>query len=173
MAGESVTIDVRGLQEMRRALGPDLFRRPALEFLERASIDIQSEVIKQTPTGEGLLGNNIRRNVNSHELSARVFTNIPYANFVEHGTRPHWPPRSAVARWARLHGIDPFLVQRAIARYGTSRGAKEKRNLGGSTGPWGYGMFEQGWNKARRDTPRELNRMWRNIRSRWSHRGSL
>ena len=171
MPGESVRVHVEGLAELQRALSVGLFRQPATKFLDRMSIGIQSETIKQTPTDEGYLGNNIRRTVDKVRLFARVFTNVPYAKYVEKGTRPHWPPISAVSRWARLHGIPPFLVARSIARYGTSKGARDKRGLGGSTGPWGYGMFELGERRGRRMLPGEMNRMWSEIRRRFTSGG--
>ncbi len=42
-----------------------------------------------------------------------------YAIFVEENTRPHWPPIAAITPWARRHGIEPFLVARAISIRGT------------------------------------------------------
>lgn len=42
-----------------------------------------------------------------------------HAIFVEKDTRPHWPPIAAIAPWARRHGIEPFLVARAISIHGT------------------------------------------------------
>jgi len=59
-----------------------------------------------------------------------------YAIFVERGTRPHWPPISALEEWAKRHGIPPFLVARAIARHGTIKRF-------GRPGPAGAEMFEK------------------------------
>lgn len=42
-----------------------------------------------------------------------------YAGFVELGTRPHWPPISAIEPWAQRHGIPAFLVARKISIEGT------------------------------------------------------
>jgi hypothetical protein len=42
-----------------------------------------------------------------------------YAIFVEKDTRPHWPPIAAITPWANRHGIEPFLVARAISKHGT------------------------------------------------------
>jgi len=51
-----------------------------------------------------------------------VGTNVEYGWWVHEGTRPHWPPRDAIARWLAAKGEDPgaaLRVQRAIARRGT------------------------------------------------------
>jgi hypothetical protein len=44
---------------------------------------------------------------------------VPYALYVEGGTRPHWPPIGAIRGWAERHGINPYALQRSIARRGT------------------------------------------------------
>jgi hypothetical protein len=42
-----------------------------------------------------------------------------YAAAVELGSKPHWPPISALQGWADRHGIPAFLVARKIAMEGT------------------------------------------------------
>lgn len=42
-----------------------------------------------------------------------------YGPDVEYGTRPHWPPVSALAGWARRHGANPYAVAAGIAKHGT------------------------------------------------------
>lgn len=42
-----------------------------------------------------------------------------YATYVEHGTRPHFPPIAALQGWADRHGIPVWAVARKIAREGT------------------------------------------------------
>jgi len=42
-----------------------------------------------------------------------------YATYVEHGTRPHTPPVSALQGWADRHGIPVWAVVRKIQREGT------------------------------------------------------
>lgn len=42
-----------------------------------------------------------------------------YAAAVEYGTKPHWPPISALEGWAQRHGIPAFLVARKISIEGT------------------------------------------------------
>lgn len=42
-----------------------------------------------------------------------------YAAVIEFGSKPHWPPISALEGWADRHGIPAYLVARKIAREGT------------------------------------------------------
>lgn len=42
-----------------------------------------------------------------------------YAAVQEYGSKPHWPPISALEGWAQRHGIPAFLVARKIATEGT------------------------------------------------------
>lgn len=42
-----------------------------------------------------------------------------YAAAIEYGSKPHWPPISALEGWAERHGIPAYLVARKIAREGT------------------------------------------------------
>jgi hypothetical protein len=54
-----------------------------------------------------------------------VGSNLIYAAPQELGTKPFWPPVSALETWARRHGMVAFLVARAISR----RGIRAKRYL--------------------------------------------
>jgi hypothetical protein len=58
-------------------------------------------------------------------IVTRVGSNVKYAPFQELGTRPFWPPLSALETWAKRHGTSAFLVARAIA----TRGIKAVRYL--------------------------------------------
>lgn len=52
-------------------------------------------------------------------VSVTLAYGTEYAVFVHEGTRPHFPPLEAIEPWARRHGVEPFLVARAIAQRGT------------------------------------------------------
>lgn len=55
-------------------------------------------------------------------LTAVVGSAQKAALWLEMGTRPHWPPRGALAGWAKRHGMPAsadFLIRRAIAKKGT------------------------------------------------------
>lgn len=50
-----------------------------------------------------------------------VGSKLHYAPHVEYGTKPHFPPPSALAGWTKRHGGgSPYVVARAISRKGTT-----------------------------------------------------
>lgn len=49
----------------------------------------------------------------------QVVSREKYAQFVELGTKPHWPPIDALRGWAARHGINPYAVQWKIGTFGT------------------------------------------------------
>jgi hypothetical protein len=52
-------------------------------------------------------------------LTGEVGPSLRYGYFVEYGRRPgRMPPIAAIEPWARRHGMNPFLVARAIGRKG-------------------------------------------------------
>lgn len=53
-------------------------------------------------------------------LTGQVGPSVRYAYWVEHGRKAgRAPPVAAVSGWARRHGVDPFVLARAIGRKGT------------------------------------------------------
>ena len=53
------------------------------------------------------------------DFKAEISPHTNYAIYVHQGTSPHWAPISALAPWARRHGLNPYAVQRSIAAKGT------------------------------------------------------
>lgn len=84
---------------------------------------------QRTPVNTGLLRASIATRVTLGTpagtlVHGEVFTGqqAPYAQFVEEGTRPHFPPRAPLELWAQRvlgDGRLWFVVARAIARRGT------------------------------------------------------
>lgn len=56
-----------------------------------------------------------------------VGSNIEHAPFIEKGTKPHWPPRGALAVWAKRHGVSEYAIRRGIALHGTREYAPFRR----------------------------------------------
>mgnify|MGYP000630952051 CR=1 FL=1 len=75
-----------------------------------------------------------------NRVEGKLSTNVIYALVVEHGSRPHWPPRAPIEFWvARKLGVRgkrvravAFLVARKIARRGTPAQRNEERRAGTS-----------------------------------------
>lgn len=79
-----------------------------------------------------------------------TMTLADYWKYVEDDTRPHWPPRNAIARWIEIkpiiprpdaNGIRPtnqqlaFLISRKIAREGT-KGSHDLQITKDNVIPW-------------------------------------
>lgn len=78
------------------------------------------------PVDTSRLRNSIRQAsyASSQGFYVMVGTDVKYALYVHEGTKPHFPPPSAMQPWARRHGFPPgrgggFLVARAISQRGT------------------------------------------------------
>lgn len=83
----------------------------------------------KVPTDTGQLRSDVRAK-EFKELSAKVGTDKKYAVYVHEGTKPHFPPISALEGWSRRHGVSPFAVARGIARRGTKANPFMKDALG-------------------------------------------
>lgn len=85
-----------------------------------SALNIQREAKKRTPVDTGRLRSSIAIEF-SDGLTATIGTNVEYAAAVEFGSQPHFPPPSALAGWARRHGMNgkEFVLARKIARRGT------------------------------------------------------
>lgn len=65
---------------------------------------------------------NLRRSVTYkflNKVTVQVEPSAKYADYVEHGTRPHWTSVRNLERWANLKGINPYALQHSIAKHGT------------------------------------------------------
>ena len=117
MAG-AIIVRIDGLDELRAKLTGKRAEPAVTRFLDRGAIFIQGRARVHAPVDTGALRNSIAvETTGKHERS--IGTNKEYGIYVEKGTRPHWPPVDAVAPWAKRHGLEPFLVARAISRKGT------------------------------------------------------
>jgi HK97 gp10 family phage protein len=119
----------------------DINARAALLRAHKVRMDLMLEA--QTPMGRALLdaGNRVAGQaqryapVDRGQLRASIQPGMPeakpegfteiaigtdleYAPYQEFGTRPFWPPAGALQPWARRHGVDEFVIRRAIARHG-------------------------------------------------------
>ena len=87
------------------------------------------------PTTENTLASTVTAQVEVHGSTYEAVLNLQdYWKYVEEGTRPHWPPRSAILHWVIVKPVIPhpdkngrlpspnslaFLISRKIAREGT------------------------------------------------------
>ena len=88
-------------------------------IIRRSSLHAQREFTRNIPKGQtGFARNNIAIEHPS-KLSAIIYPRARYADFIETGTRPHWTSIQNIEGWARFRGLNPYAVQRSIARKGT------------------------------------------------------
>ena len=123
MAETALRIKVEGAKRLQEALkDPKLLKGPIADFLKKSAFYVEGSAKEKVPVDTGRLKASISSKVKTTE--AEIGTNVFYAPYVEFGTRPHFPPSSALEGWARKHGFGPgggFLVARAISRRGTKK----------------------------------------------------
>ncbi len=113
-----ITVRVEGLDNLRRKLHGSRADGPVGRFLDRGAAIVQRGGREHAPVDQGRLRNSIGVESPSHR-SRRIGPNVEYGEWVETGTRPHWPPPGALAGWAARHGVDEYAVRRKIGLYGT------------------------------------------------------
>lgn len=102
---------------------PSIIKREMSKALKNSVTVISIAAKAGVPVGAtGALKRSITAHVDESNLIGIVGLDAPgraYGIYVERGSKPHWPPREALERWASQRGIPVFLVQRAIAKKGT------------------------------------------------------
>lgn len=122
MSEFNVVVDVAKVRAVfQRA--PEAAVRHINKLVEAGAIDTQAEMRRQVNVGATGHGRRaIKYTTNPSNLSATVTPDFPYALPLEEGSLPHWTsarPGSPLAKWANLKGINPYQVQRSIAKKGT------------------------------------------------------
>ena len=122
--------EIKGLVETQRKMEQvvsDLTGPPILEAFRDATLLVSNDAKVNAPVDTGRLRASITPEVRlqGSTIEGVVGTNVVYAAAVELGSRPHWAPLAALETWARRHGMNAYVLQRAIAR----RGTKPRRYL--------------------------------------------
>lgn len=116
-----LVITVRGMEALRRKLGPALYERAMHDLLRDAALLGERVAREGAPRDTSALARSI-----THEVEpalARVYSTLGYAAVMELGRRPgaRMPPLRALLPWMRRHGIPAsaaFVLARAIAARG-------------------------------------------------------
>lgn len=120
---------------MAELLNLDRVRSVLEEFAEEAADLYRDNLVRADSIASGRLFSSVSCRV---EQDGRVFLVImrmeEYWRYLEEGTRPHWPPVSAILKWIQVKPVIPrpdangriptqkqlaFLISRKIAREGT------------------------------------------------------
>jgi hypothetical protein len=96
------------------------------EAVNEHAINIQAQAktnITELPAIDtGRLRSSIRiENYTTGGYAAKVGTDVNYAQSIEYGQRPHFPPLDPLRAWCRRHGIPDrlvFVIARKIAKTG-------------------------------------------------------
>ena len=118
-SGGNITVKLIGDEELKRKLRSSTADVPVGRFLDRAATYLQGQGRKHAPVDTGRLRNSIGTESPNNRLR-RVGPSVDYGEYVETGTRPHYPPLGALDGWARKRGMTAYQVQRSIGRKGTA-----------------------------------------------------
>jgi HK97 gp10 family phage protein len=119
-----VKLEVKGMKELQKKseqVVRDLRGEPMLQAMRDATLLVTRGAKINAPVDTGRLRVSITPEVRSEgeNLIGVVGSNVVYAPYQELGTRPHFPPIAALQVWARRHGMNAFVVARAISVRGT------------------------------------------------------
>lgn len=135
-----IDIEVTGLVETRRKLrqvAEDMHGKPIVQAVRESAFLVERDAKRNAPVDRGRLRNSITSDIrqSGRDVIGVVGSPVKYAPNMELGTGtfvgkpPHFPPPSALRLWAARHGMNAFLVARAIFRRG---GLKPRRFLQGA-----------------------------------------
>lgn len=112
--------------------------KKALEdYIEDIKTHYQDLLTKDNKKATGKLINSVRANVNIGATQYTAELRLQdYWKYIEYGTKPHWPPPSAILKWIHakpilpkaINGITPtenqlaYLIGRKISKTGTKAG---------------------------------------------------
>lgn len=105
------------------------------EYGEEVARNYKEMIVERGHNASGDLVNSIATRVVADGRAFEVQMDLKaYWKYLEEGTKPHWPPRSAILRWIQVKPVIPrpgrdgriptqeqlaFLISRKIAREGT------------------------------------------------------
>lgn len=130
-------IEVKGLaetQKMTEFYAAELTSNTFVRGMQKATLFVLRDARLAAPVDTGRLKNSIVSKIDivkegyNQRVVGIVGTNVKYAPAMELGTKPHFPPISALQVWARRHGANAYLVARAIS----IRGLKARAFLKGA-----------------------------------------
>jgi len=128
----SFRVEIQGQQETQaemERIAHELQGPPMVQSMRDATMLVEGDAKRnlvgyQSPSVGGVDTGRTRASIvpqvesRGHETVGIVGSNLVSAAVQELGSRPHWPPLSALETWAQRHGTTAFVVARAIARRG-------------------------------------------------------
>lgn len=121
MANVSITVDLSRVTALMAKLSPQQISARGKAAMNESLALAQSSVQGKTPVDTGRLRGSVFTELRGSlppEMRGKVASPLDYAIVVEEGRKSRrFPPISAVAVWARRHGMNPFVAARAIAMH--------------------------------------------------------
>ena len=116
----NLKIEIKNLDKIKKALAksPMTIGKYVNEAIQKSIYQIERTTKPKIPFGAsgGLKGSFFTQ---FSTLRGAIGWGAQYAIFVHEGTRPHWTSVKNLEEWAAKKGINPYAVQRSIARKGT------------------------------------------------------
>lgn len=130
--GRLLSMDIGDVERLAALLeqAPEIAGEELFAALNAALFVLERDVKELTPTAHGLLRNSIhsQSRIDGDGLLGIVGSPLEYAEYVELGTRPHFPPVEPLQDWVRAKGLASeerevrniaCMIARAIAVRGT------------------------------------------------------
>lgn len=120
-------VQVKGLKELQDKFGQSnkIVNGALKQAMDKSTTHLKSEIRKEIVDKGINSQGSLKKSVNVYESKATkgvVGVGEKYGEYVEYGTRPHFPPVEPLERWARLKlgasGLG-FVIAKKIARVGT------------------------------------------------------
>lgn len=113
-----------GLEKLQAgvAAGPPTLASEVRRAMVTGSLIIEAAARTNAPKDTGRLGGSITHTISGSgaNLTSKVGPSVAYGLWVEKGRGPgKMPPVAALQPWARRHGVNPYVLARAIGRKGT------------------------------------------------------
>lgn len=120
-----VNVTTRGEKEIEQALkkmSSDC-KRDFKKEVYASGLDVQREArakLKDMKAWDlGNLANSIDVDLKDGGMTSEIRPTAPYGPYVEHGTKPHFPPPDALEGWAKRHGFSStWPICKVIAERG-------------------------------------------------------
>jgi hypothetical protein len=124
-------VGIRKFANIIKTLGPDA-KKAIIRGLQSTALQTEKIIVNNIENAKpypavntGELKNSV--NTKMFPIGAIVSINAPHASFMEHGTRPHFPPLGPMMNWVRQKGIVSgekeikkvaFLISKSISIHG-------------------------------------------------------
>jgi hypothetical protein len=120
----AIEIRIEGLERLQAgiAAGPTTLATEVRTAMTAGSLLIEGTARGLAPKDTGRLAGSITHKISGGgaNLQSKIGPSVAYGLFAEKGRKAGTPPPvSAVRGWAVRHGINPYVLARAIGRKGT------------------------------------------------------